>query len=206
MWTRLGAVALVAGALPAVWWYVRATGSEGPALPVLEAAPDFTLCDQDGRRVGLADFPGRAKVLSFFYIRCSDARACPMTTRHFRRLQQALGEELGRRVVLLLITLDPEADSPGALKKYGQLYQADFRNWHFLTGTRTEIEAVCRDYQIVAEPQPDGSLRHSVITFLVDPENRIRRLYVANAWEPEELRCDLETLLGQNPGSSETEP
>lgn len=54
---------------------------------------------------------------------------------------------------------------------------------------------MCNQYQVIAERQPDGSLRHSVITFLIDRQDRIRRMYVANAWQPEELRDDLLAVL-----------
>ncbi len=187
MWFRFGFLAAMLCGIPAAWWYLRAEHGGQARPPVLEQARDFALVDQDQRTVRLSDFPGRAKILSFFYVRCTNARACPMTTRHFRRLQEALGEKLNRETVLLLVTLDPQADTPGALKKYGELYGADFRNWHFLTGTPGEIAAVCQDYQIIAEREADGNIRHSVITFLIDRQNRIRRMYVANAWQPEEL-------------------
>lgn len=195
MWFRLAVVAAVLGGLPAAWWYLRAGRATPPAPAVLEQAHDFQLVDQDQRTVRLADFAGRAKILSFFYVRCNNARACPMTTRHFRRLQEALGEELNRQTVLLMVTLDPQADTPGILKKYGELYGADFRNWHFLTGTPEQVAAVCRRYQIIADREPDGSIRHSVITFLIDGRDRIRRMYLANQWQPEELRHDLAAVI-----------
>lgn len=195
MWLRFGFVATVVCGIPAAWWYLRPDSGGRPELPVLERAGDFALVDQEQRVVRLTDFPDRAKILSFFYVRCNNARACPMTTRHFRRLQKVLGEELNRQTVLLMVTLDPQADTSGMLKKYGELYGADFRNWHFLTGTPEQIAAVCDQYQVIAERQPDGSLRHSVITFLIDRQDRLRRMYVANAWQPEELRDDLLAVL-----------
>lgn len=191
---RFGFLAAMMCGIPAAWWYLHA-GPGRPQPPALEQARDFALVDQDQRTVRLSDFPDRLKILSFFYVRCNNVRACPMTTRHFRRLQDALGEELNRQTVLLMVTLDPQADTPGMLKKYGELYGADFRNWHFLTGTSEQIAAVCEDYKIIAEREPDGSIRHSVITFLIDRQNRIRRMYVANQWQPEELRQDLMAVL-----------
>ena len=121
---------------------------------------------------------------------------CPLIIKNFRRVQEFL-EEYNEDAVLLSITFDPEFDTPGMLKKYGQMYSADFDNWHFLTGSKQTIDKVCEDYGIIHERQEDGTIRHSVITYLVDQRNNIRKIYIANEWKPEDVRKDVITLISE---------
>ena len=86
---------------------------------------------------------------------------------------------------------------PGVLKKYGELYGVDFSNCHLLTGEKETIEKVCNDYEIIAEKQENETYRHSLITFLIDRNNNVRRLYFSNQWKPEEIKKDMLSLLGE---------
>ncbi len=164
-------------------------------LPAIGKAPDFELVNQDNETVRLSQLSDKAVVMSFIYIKCPMANMCPLTTKNFRRLQESLGDELGKKVMLLLVTFDPESDVPGALKKYGQLYGADFSNWSFLTGTKEVIDKVCDDYGIIREVQAGGVIRHSMMTFLIDKKANKRKIYIGNTWDPEDVKESLVTLI-----------
>lgn len=165
-------------------------------LPIIEKASDFELINQDSETISLTKFHGKAKVMSFMYTSCVTATMCPMTTRKFKKLQGSLDEKSDKKTVFLLVSFDPERDSPGLLKKYGEMYEIDFHNWHFLTAEKQILEKVIDDYQIIAEKQESGVFRHSMITFLIDKNNNLRKMYIGNAWDPEDLKRDLITLLG----------
>lgn len=170
-------------------------GHSGKDLPVLKKTSDFELINQDGEKIRLSQFQEKVKFISFIYIRCSMARMCPLTTKNFRRLQKLLGEDLAQKVELMLITFDPEFDTPDALKKYGEMYEADFTNWNFLTGSKEEIDAVCENYEIIHEKQADGMFRHSVMAYLIDKQNNIRKIYIGNGWDPLSVKMDILSLL-----------
>lgn len=117
------------------------------------------------------------------------ANMCPLTTKQFKTLQESLGDEFNEKVMLLLITFDPEADVPEALKKYGELYGADFSNWNFLTGSQEAIDKVCNDYGIIVrEREPGNVIPHSMMTFLIDQKGNTRKEYLGNNWEPESVK------------------
>ena len=164
-------------------------------LPVLGEAPGFELINQDGEKVRFDSFNGKVKVMSFIYARCHMANRCPLTTKNFKIIQESLDDKYGDNTVILSITFDPESDTPGTLKRYGELYGAVFTNWHFLTGTKKDIDRLCEQYEIIHEEQEGPSIRHSLITFLVDQNNNIRKMYFANAWKPEEVISDVIALL-----------
>jgi protein SCO1/2 len=164
-------------------------------MPIIDKAPGFELVNQDGQTVLFDELAGKVKVMSFIYARCHDARLCPLTTKNFRRIQESLDGDYGKNLVILSITFDPESDTPEALKRYGELYGADLSNWHFLTGSREDIDSLCGQYEIIHEKIADPLIRHSLITFLVDQNNNIRKMYFANAWKPEEVVNDVIALL-----------
>lgn len=164
-------------------------------LPIIEKAPDFELVNQDNETVRLSQFSDKVVAMSFIYVKCPMANMCPLTTKNFRRLQEALGDELGKNVMLLLVTFDPESDVPGVLKKYGQLYGADFDNWNFLTGSKAVIDKVCDDYGIIREKQEGGIIRHSMITFLIDQKANTRKMYIGNGWDPEDVKRTIIKLI-----------
>jgi protein SCO1/2 len=168
------------------------TGNE---FPVVREAPDFELINQDQEKVRLSQFQESVKFISFIYIRCSMARMCPLTTKNFRRLQKLFREDQAKRVELMLITFDPQFDTPGALKKYGEMYEADFSNWNFLTGSEEEIDAVCENYEIIHEKQENGMIRHSIMAYLIDKQNNIRKIYIGNDWDPLRVKLDILSLL-----------
>lgn len=166
-----------------------------PELPVIEKAADFKLINQDNQEITLSQFLGRVKVVTFIYVRCHQASVCPLTTKNLKKLQDSLEGGLDKNTVILSISFDTESDTPAMLKKYAELYDADFHNWHFLTGDKTAIEKACQDYKFIAEKGEDGIFRHSAITFLIDQDNNIRKIYFSNLWAPEEIKQDIMALL-----------
>src|SRR5262245_60639354 len=83
-------------------------------LPVLGQVSDFTLTNQDGRAVMLADLRGHAWAADIIFTRCGGP--CPRMTRQMAELQAALPKTSGAQLVTL--TSDPEFDTPEILKKY----------------------------------------------------------------------------------------
>ena len=169
--------------------------AEAPELPVIEKAADFKLINQDNQEISLSQFLGKVKVVTFIYVRCHQASVCPLTTKNFKKLQDSLEGGLDKNTVILSISFDPESDTPAMLKKYAQLYDVDFHNWHFLTGDKTAIEKTCQDYKFIAEKEENDTFRHSAITFLIDQNNNIRKIYFSNQWTPEEIKQDIMALL-----------
>lgn len=174
---------------------VFSSAAETLELPVIEPASDFRLINQDNQEISLSQFLGKVKVVSFIYVRCHQASICPLTTKNFKKLQDSLEGELDKNTVILTISFDPESDTPGMLKRYAQLYDVDFHNWHFLTGDKLAIDKLCQDYKFIAEKNEDGTFRHSAITFLIDQNNYIRKIYFSNLWTPEEIKQNIMNLL-----------
>ena len=81
---------------------------------------------------------------------------------------------------LISFSVDPEIDKPDVLKEYGQKFDADFTNWHFLTGySQDEIESFSQESFKVTVQKPDGNdqVIHSVSFALVDQEGKVVQSY-----------------------------
>ena len=120
-------------------------------LPVIEKAADFELINQNDKLISSARYSEKVKVMSFIFTRCLMPKMCPRTVKNFCELQKISGDKLSGNVEMFLVSFDSENDTPGVLKKYGELYGIDFSNCHLLTGEKETIERVCNDYEIIAE-------------------------------------------------------
>jgi protein SCO1/2 len=62
-------------------------------------------------------------------------------TSNLSKVQKYLGEHVGREVVMLSISIDPQTDTPPVLKKYADSFKAQ-PGWYFLTGKKENIDRV----------------------------------------------------------------
>ncbi len=164
-----------------------------PPLPEIAPAPAFTLTSQDGAQVSLADFRGRVVAVTFIYTLCTDT--CPVLTPMMSFVQDRLGPDFGARVAFVSITVDPERDTPAALKEYAQAFGADLGGWAFLTGAPEAIREVTRRYGVFAVPAANGDVDHSFLTSIVDRRGILRVQYLGARFDPEEFRRDLLSLV-----------
>jgi protein SCO1/2 len=138
-------------------------------------APDFTLMDQDGQTVTLSRSRGKVILVNFIFTQCEEV--CLQMTREIRGLQEHFGKRMGRDLVFLSITLDPEHDSPKALKVYGRKHNLDFTTWRLLTGSPEQIDALRRSFGVYAEKiktkvgHPD--IVHTAKAYVVDRNGMI---------------------------------
>jgi len=167
-------------------------------LPAQEdLAPDFHLIDQGGHEVALTDLRSFAVVLDFIYTNCPGP--CPILTSSHVTLQRSLPPALRSRIRFVSISLDPERDTPEALRRYAAARGADLKTWSFLAGPAPQVEDVVKRYGVGRIRQPDGTIDHLVITLLIDPAGRIVRRYVGLEHQPEEIAGDLAAVLAVAP-------
>jgi protein SCO1 len=145
--------------------------SQAPKLPILGQVQDFELTNSEGQKVRFQDLKGKIWVADFFFTTCSDI--CPMMSTHMGRLHKIFKPYADVRLVSF--TVNPENDTPEALKTYAKKYQADTNQWIFLTGSREEITQVAvKSFKMGDIKEP---IFHSSYFTLVDKQGRIRGYY-----------------------------
>lgn len=101
---------------------------------------DIELVDQNGKKVRLYTdlIDGKIVVINSFFATCTGV--CPVMGSTFKKIQEALGDRVGRDVHLISISVDPETDTPAQLRKYAKASSAR-PGWTFITGDRKNVDA-----------------------------------------------------------------
>jgi protein SCO1/2 len=159
-------------------------------------APGFTLTSQDHQSVSLDDFRGKVVAVTFIYTSCLDT--CPLLTNKMAQVQERLGTLFGKKIIFVSITVDPEHDTPEALKQYAQNFNANLAGWYFLTGQPTAIREVERRYGVFAAKAPEAGVNHTFLTSLIDSKANLRVQYLGVSFDPAEFRSDLLGLVDES--------
>jgi protein SCO1/2 len=127
----------------------------------------FTLTNQHGKRVSLADFRGKMVLLYFGYTFCPDV--CPTDLLAIAQTLKSLGRS-GEQVQPIFVTLDPARDTRELLRSYAAAFHPRIVA---LTGSEDEIRRVATAYKVFFEKvtPPDSKtyfIDHSAFTFLLD--------------------------------------
>jgi protein SCO1/2 len=130
------------------------------------------LTDHNGQRRTLEDFKGKVVVLFFGFTHCPDA--CPTTLSELSTVARELGPD-AERLQVLVVTVDPERDTPEVLRQYVPSFDPGFLG---LYGTPEETSAAAKEFKVFFQKQPQAggsySVDHSAGTFVLDKEGRLR--------------------------------
>ena len=103
---------------------------------------DTVLVDQHGqeRRFYSDVLQGRTVCLSFQFTRCTEA--CPLIMAKLGRVRRDLGEAFGRDIHFVVLSVDPEHDTPEDLLRFAKVHGAEGEGWTFLTGPKASLATV----------------------------------------------------------------
>ena len=164
----------------------RAAGLAAAPLPIGAPVPEFSLVNQAQQPVSLSSLRGRVIAVNFIYTRCALPQFCLRVTNNFGVLQKRFADRLGRDLVLLTITFDPQRDTPAVLARYASRWTADSKTWHFLTGPVGEVRRVCSQFGVDYFPD-EGLMNHSLRTAVLDRSGRLVASIEGNGYTPEQL-------------------
>jgi protein SCO1 len=148
--------------------------------------PDFTLTDQSSQPVRLSDFSGRVVAVDFIYTRCPLPDVCPRLSANFARLQSRFREKMGKDLMLLSITIDPQYDTPQVLLGYAKIWNARLDGWRFLTGQDADIEVVARRFGMNYWPE-EGLITHTSQTGVIGRDGRLAAQVDGSSFTPSQL-------------------
>ncbi len=127
---------------------------------------DLTLETQAGTAVTLPSFAGPPTIISMFYAKCG--YACPTLIQDIQNLENALDAAAKAEVRVLLVTFDPEADTPKALSDLVARHGVDAR-WTFARAKDDEhTRELAGALGIKYRRLPDGHYNHSTLITLLD--------------------------------------
>jgi protein SCO1/2 len=162
---------------------------------------NYSLLNQDSTKVSFPSvINGKTTLVAFIYTHCADI--CPMTTHNLYLAQEELDKEGKENVNYVVISFDPERDTPEVLKKYANIMELDLKKWKLLTGKKSTISDLMRRFDITAIPTDssniDGELSYNIMhtdrIALVDKESKIRKYYKGSTANISEIINDIKEL------------
>ena len=150
------------------------------------------LKDSRGQERSIAEFRGKAVLVFFGYTACPDV--CPTTLTRLADVMKQLGPD-AERLQVILISVDPETDTPERLGPYVTAFHPSFIG---LAGDMPATEAVAREFKVFFAKAKGGHhagmIDHTTGAYVFDPAGRIR-LYVKDDAAVEKIVGDLRRLL-----------
>ncbi len=160
-----------------------------------------TFLNQDSVKV---EFPKIIKdkitLFAMVYTHCPDI--CPMTTHNMQLIEERLPDNLKGKVKFVIISFDPERDTPNVLKKFAEIRDITFENWTLLSGNNQNTKEVMLKFDIKAIPDDstydNGELTYSMIhtdrISLIDQNGRLRSNYKGSTANLDKLFEDIKYL------------
>ena len=145
--------------------------------------------NQDGEQLEFANLRGKFQLVTMAYTLCN--QACPILVADMKRIEQSLPASLGEELGLVLISIDPERDTPDQLRSYAKKMELG-TNWQLLQGDSMGVLEIAALLGVRFHKEPDGSFSHSNLITLLDEEGLITQRLEGLRQDPELL---VQTLL-----------
>ena len=169
-----------------------ATPFKGSDITGSHLGQKWTLTGMDGKTYTPADFHGKVTLVFFGFTQCPDV--CPTSLAEISQVMKLLGD-LASRVQVLLISVDPERDTPAVLRAYVSGFDPRFMG---LTGTPEQVKiaagAFKAYYARAAAANGNYNMDHSANFYLLDTKGESRVL-IANNAGAENIAHDIRALL-----------
>jgi len=191
---------------------VAAPNANQPALPPAnekfaqlgKEVPDFTLINQDGEKISIKDFRGKALAITFIYSRCPLPEFCILMSKNFSDAANELqnNPDLKDKIRLLSISFDPQTDTPAKLREYGAGYlgkntKPDFTVWQLASGSEREVREIADFFGLRYQlnSQDKTQFDHSLRTVVITPEGKVHEIIAGGEWTPNDLLRELQTTI-----------
>ncbi len=182
-------------------------GQEAPPVnedfaQIGKPVPDFSLTNQDGKRISIKDFKGKPLAITFIYAKCPLPEYCIKMSTNFSDVANQLMADPQRKdkFRLLSISFDPANDTPEKLRSYGLGYlgkdaKPDFSVWQLAVGKDEEVRKIADFFGLRYEIDPNDKTQfnHSLRTAVIGSDGNVRKILAGNKWTPGELLKELES-------------
>ncbi len=162
-------------------------------LPQSRQVPSLSLTDQDGKALAVDELKGRWSLLFFGYTFCPDI--CPTTLAQMREVKGLLPAEARERLRVVLVSVDPNRDTPQQLKQYLGYFDPGFIG---LTGDLQSIQTLANGVSIPFIPadtsKPGYTVDHSGNLVIIGPDGR-QRGFIRAPLNSQKLAAKLPALL-----------
>ncbi len=162
--------------------------------------PDFTLTNQDGKKIKLSDYKGKLVLFTYIFTNCPMPDFCIRMSSSFEKIQRKLSADksLDGKWHLISISFDTKRDTPEILKDYSKSYTKDLTTWDFATGADSVISNIANRTGMIYIKGENGNFDHNLSTVIVSPDGKLNSISTGNSWKPEEMVEKIKEVLLKN--------
>lgn len=166
---------------------------EGNDISGHKLGRQLEMVDTSGKTRTLADYKNKVLLIFFGYTQCPDV--CPTAMAQAAQAIELLGQQ-AEDVQVIMITVDPERDSPEILDAYVHAFDDSFIG---LTGTTKQLEKTAKSFRAFYSKEPGPTpesyaMNHTSAFYLMDKTGEARAL-LGPSLTPEEMAHDIKLLL-----------
>jgi protein SCO1/2 len=166
----------------------------------LGAPTDFSLyhldaawTDQHGDQRALASLGGRVQVVAMLYTHCG--YACPRIRLDMKRIEGELPPALRDRVGFVMVSIDPERDTPEHLRRYAESVRLDPANWTLLMAPDNTVLELAALLGVKYRRISETDFSHTDVITVLDPQGEIAHRQVGLGGAPGGTLKVIERLL-----------
>lgn len=136
---------------------------------VYQLASDWTT--DTGKPIKLAQLRGKPQIAAMIFTTCRGA--CPLLVQQMREISQSLPDSIRTNVGYLLVTFDPERDTPAVLHAYRAARQLPENQWMLVRGRPEDVQELALVLGVKYRKDANGQFSHSNIITLLNAEGEI---------------------------------
>jgi len=131
---------------------------------------DIALTSQGNRATKLDLYRGQPTLVTMFYGNCPNV--CPMLIEQLKSAESLLDADQRVRLRVLLVSIDPDQDTPAALARIAREHNVDLERWTLARAEAADVRKLAAVLNVQYRRLPDGSYNHSTVITLLDREGR----------------------------------
>lgn len=127
--------------------------------------------NQEGNELNITSLKNKNIVLGLIFANCT--YACPIIVNDMKKVEQSLSGKDLKDTKFVLVSIDPERDTPEKLKEFGQKMGLDFSKWDLLTGSEYDIRDLAALLGFKYKKDDTGNYSHSNMISVLDKNGEI---------------------------------
>jgi protein SCO1 len=168
----------------------------GNELSPPKQAPSLALSNYLGQHVNIAQYRGKALLVTFLYTHCPDV--CPLITANLRVAQNLMGAKTAAKTQIVAVSVDPHGDTPRTVAAFLKVHEMTGR-MQYLIGSPKELGQTWQKWGVGSEKdasQPEF-INHSALVYGITASGVLKTVYIGSSFKPSEIAHDAPLLASQ---------